>query len=90
MWKIEYTKRFLKELVKLPKEIQTKAAEIVFNELPSSNPFELGYVERLTGYPDKYKIRFGDYRIGVTIDKGSQVVVCQRIAHRKDIYKIFP
>ncbi|CAG0944008.1 hypothetical protein BROC_02490 [Candidatus Brocadiaceae bacterium] len=90
MWKIEYTKRFLKELVKLPKGIQTKAEEIVFNELPSSNPFELGYVERLTGYPDKYKIRFGDYKIGVTIDKDNQVVVCQRIAHRKDIYKIFP
>lgn len=37
MWKIEYTKRFLKELVKLPKEKQTKAEEIIFNELPSSN-----------------------------------------------------
>ena len=72
MWKIEYTKRFLKELVKLPKEIQAKAEEIVFNELPSSNPFELGYVERMTGYPDKYKIRFGDYRIGVIIDNESK------------------
>ena len=87
MWKIEYTKRFLKELVKLPKGIQTKAEEIVFNELPSSNRFELGYLERLTGYPDKYKSRFGDC---ITIDKDNQVVVCQRIAHRKDIYKIFP
>ncbi len=72
MWKIEYTKRFLKELVKLPKEIQAKAEEIVFNELPSYNPFELGYVERMTGYPDKYKIRFGDYRIGVIIDNESK------------------
>ena len=90
MWKIEYTKRFLKELVKLPKEIQSKAEKIVFNELPSYNHFELGYVERMTGYPDKYKICFGDYRIGVTIDKDNQVVICQRVAHRKDIYKIFP
>lgn len=90
MWKVEYTKRFLKELAKLPKEIQTKAEEIVFNELPSSNPFELGYVERMTGYPDKYKIRLGNYRIGITINKDEQVVVCQRVAHRKDIYKIFP
>ena len=30
----------------------------------------------MTGYPDKYKIRFGDYRIGITIDKDNQVVVC--------------
>ncbi len=90
MWKVEYTKRFLKELVKLSKEIQTKAEEIVFNELPSSNPFERGYVERMTGYPDKYKIRVGNYRIGITIDKDKQVIACQRIAHRKDIYKVFP
>ncbi len=90
MWKVEYTKRFLKELVNLPKEIQTKVEEMVFKELPSSNPFELGYVERMTGYPDKYKIRLGNYRIGITIDKDNQVIVCQRVSHRKDIYKIFP
>ena len=65
MWKVEYTKRFLKELSLLPKKIQVKAERIVFNELPSSNPFELGYIERMTGYPDKYKIRLGDYRIGI-------------------------
>ncbi len=90
MWKVEYTKRFLKELSKLPKEIQTKAEEIVFSESLASNPFELGYIERMTGYPDKYKIRLGNYRIGITIDKDSQIIVCQRIAHRKDIYRLFP
>lgn len=90
MWKVEYTKRFLKELSKLPKEIQTKAEEIVFSGSLTSNPFELGYIERMTGYPDKYKIRLGNYRIGITIDKDNQIIVCQRIAHRKDIYRIFP
>ncbi|HHT9105984.1 MAG TPA: type II toxin-antitoxin system RelE family toxin [Candidatus Wujingus californicus] len=90
MWKVEYTKRFLKELSMLPKKIQVKAERIVFNELPSSNPFELGYIERMTGYPDKYKIRLGDYRIGITLDKDNQIIVCQRTAHRKDIYRIFP
>ncbi len=90
MWKVEYTKRFLKELSMLPKKIQVKAERIVFNELPSSNPFELGYIERMTGYQDKYKIRLGDYRIGITLDKDNQIIVCQRAAHRKDIYRIFP
>jgi mRNA-degrading endonuclease RelE of RelBE toxin-antitoxin system len=33
MWKIEYTKRFLKELSKLPKEIQIQAEKIVFVNL---------------------------------------------------------
>jgi mRNA interferase RelE/StbE len=90
MWKVEYTRRFLKELSSLPKEIRARAEEIVFNEIPSRNPFDLGYVERMKGYPDKYKIRLGNYRIGVTIDKGNNMIILQRVANRKDIYKTFP
>jgi mRNA interferase RelE/StbE len=88
MWKVEYTKRFLKELSELPKEIQAQSEDIVFREMLTTNPFSLGYLERMTGYPDKYKIRIGSYRIGVTIDKQKDLIICQRIAHRKDIYRI--
>jgi len=90
MWKIEYTKRFLKELSALPKEIQAQAEDIVFEKLLTTNPFPLGYLERMRGYPNKYKIRLGNYRIGITIDKKNNMIICQRIAHRKDIYRIFP
>jgi mRNA interferase RelE/StbE len=90
MWKVEYTKRFIKELSNLPNETQGQTEKIVFEELLSSNPFDLGYLEQMTGYPDKYKIRIGKYRIGITIDKSKKLLICQRIAHRKDIYKIFP
>jgi mRNA-degrading endonuclease RelE of RelBE toxin-antitoxin system len=48
MWKVEYTKRFLKELSKLPKDIQVQAEKIVFDELLKINPFELGYLERMS------------------------------------------
>jgi mRNA interferase RelE/StbE len=90
MWKVEYTKRFLKELSDLPKEVQAQAEGIVFQELLTANPFSLGYLEHMRGYPDKYKIRIGDYRIGITIDKRNDLIICQRIAHRKDIYRTFP
>jgi len=90
MWKVEYTKRFLKELSRLPREIQIQVEKIVFEELLKDNPFELGYLERMKGYQDKYKIRIGNYRIGLTIDKTNKLLICQRIAHRKDIYRIFP
>jgi mRNA interferase RelE/StbE len=90
MWKVEYTKRFLKELSELPKEIRIQAEGIVFGELPTTNPFSLGYIERMIGYPNKYKIRIGNYRIGISIDKQEKLIICQRIAHRKDMYRIFP
>lgn len=69
MWNVEYTKRFLKELVELPKGIQNQAEGIVFEELLTADPFSRGYLERMKGYHDKYKVRVGDYRIGMTLDK---------------------
>lgn len=90
MWKVKYKKRFLKELSKLPEDIQAQAEKIVFEDLICENPFDLGYLEQMRGYPGKYKIRIGQYRIGVTLDKQKKAVVCSRIAHRKDIYRLFP
>jgi mRNA interferase RelE/StbE len=52
MWKIEYTKRFLKELADLPEDIQSRVEPILFQELESENPFELGYLKKLKGYAD--------------------------------------
>lgn len=90
MWKVEYTKRFLKELAALPAEIQNRVEPIVFQELESENPLELGYLQKLKGYSDKYKIRVGNYRIGITVEQETNTLICERIAHRKEIYKIFP
>jgi len=90
MWKIEYNKRFLKELTSLPKEVQPRVESIVFSELEADNPFELGYISKMKGYKDKYKVRVGDYRIGLTIDRTNRTIICQRVAHRREIYKIFP
>jgi mRNA interferase RelE/StbE len=74
----------------LSKDIQSRVETIVFSELQVENPFDLGYINKMKGYRDKYKIRVGDYRIGLTIDKANQTIICQRVAHRRKIYKIFP
>lgn len=90
MWQVEYTKTFLKDLADLPTAIQERVEPIVFQQLESEHPFNLGYLEKMKGYADKYKIRVGDYRIGITLVKETQTLICQRIAHRKDIYRVFP
>ena len=48
----------------------------------------LGIAEKMTGYEDFYKIRFGDYRIG--LNKTSTHIELIRVLHRKEIYKLFP
>lgn len=90
MWTVEYTKRFLKDLAALPSETQARIEPIVFEELECENPFGLGYLQKMKGYVDKYKIRVGDYRIGITIEKETQLLICERLAHRKEIYRFFP
>lgn len=90
MWRVEYQKRFLKELSALPNKVRKKIELFVFNEMPGKSPFDLGGVEKMSGYPDKYKVRFGEFRVGLTIDSKNSIVRFERVANRKDIYKIFP
>ena len=51
------------------------ARNIVFQELPSFDPFQARYTKRMKGYGGKYKIRIGDYRIGITVDKKDKLIV---------------
>jgi mRNA interferase RelE/StbE len=45
-------------------------------------------VKKMKGYSGYFRIRIGDYRLGVYIEKND--IFIQRFAHRKNIYDIFP
>jgi len=45
-------------------------------------------IKKLKGEGDYYRIRVGDYRIGMKVNDG--VVSFVRILHRKEIYRYFP
>lgn len=45
-------------------------------------------VKKMQGYATFYRIRLGDYRIGLEVVDGEVIFV--RILHRKDIYRYFP
>lgn len=45
-------------------------------------------LERLRGTEAFYRIRVGDYRIGLELREDTAILV--RILHRKDIYRYFP
>ena len=90
MWKVEYKKTFLKELSRLPSGIKKRIEKIAFEELICDNPFKLGYIEKLKGYENKFKIRVSDFRMGLTLDNANKIITLNRVANRKDIYKIFP
>jgi len=45
-------------------------------------------VKKLTGEESLYRIRIGDYRIGLELQESKITLI--RCLHRKDIYKYFP
>ena len=49
---------------------------------------ELPSLKKLSGGGDYYRIRVGDYRIGVALE--DETVAFVRCLHRKDIYRYFP
>jgi mRNA interferase RelE/StbE len=49
----------------------------------------LASIKKLSGYKLYYRYRLGDYRIGIEqISKNTIRVIV--IAHRKDVYDVFP
>ncbi len=45
-------------------------------------------LKKMQGYETFYRIRLGDYRIGIQILE--EQVVFVRFLHRKDVYRFFP
>jgi mRNA interferase RelE/StbE len=87
--KIEYRKKFLKELSQLPSSQRIAIEKFVFKELPElTNISESHKIESMRGYKNFYKVRFGDYRIGLRFI--GDLLMIERVLHRKEIYRYFP
>ena len=64
--KIVYSKKFLKELALIPSESRTHVEKFIFEILPQiKNVYESDKIESMKGYKDYFKIRFGNYRVGL-------------------------
>lgn len=90
MWTVRYTRTFLKELAGLPSEIRERVESLVFGDEIKHDHLLNGKVQKLVGYKDYYKIRIGNYRVGIWIDTMNHVIEFRRVLHRKEIYRKFP
>jgi len=84
----EIRKSFIKDSNKLPAITQRELAEVISQIEKSSQFSELKNCKKLKGFPNAYRIRLGQYRIGFFFE--NQIIELVRILARKDIYKYFP
>ena len=80
MYEIIISERAFKEIGKLEKSIQKR----IINALKRIRFRPEAYVTKLVGDPG-YRLRTGDYRIIIDIDKNKLLVL--KAGHRKNIYK---
>jgi len=87
---IEFDKSFEKSLEKIKnKSLYQKIEKAIIECENARNLAELSNIKKLTGYKYYYRLRIGEYRLGVEkiSDDTLRFII---IAHRKDIYKLFP
>ncbi|CCQ48969.1 MULTISPECIES: type II toxin-antitoxin system RelE family toxin [Crocosphaera] len=87
---VEYRQLFLKDLKKLKKQpIYKRIFELAFETIPLADNLEvLSNIKAMKGYSNRYRIRIGDYRIGIEV-QGHQVEM-MRVLHRREFYRYFP
>lgn len=82
-YKIEIKKSAVKEIKKLPandiKKILEKISSLVENPRPAG-------CLKLSG-EEKYRIRFGVYRVLYEIQDNLLLVIVVKVSHRKDVYR---
>jgi mRNA interferase RelE/StbE len=61
-----FKKQFLKDLARIPHEDRIKIENLVFSEMPAANSTKIfESISKMRGYEHYYKIRLGDFRIGL-------------------------
>jgi len=82
MYELKFDKQAIDFLNKLEEDIK----ERIWNKLQQCklNPFHfLEHLEEIEGF----KLRVGDYRVIVDVDKTNQILYILKIGHRKNIYE---
>ena len=82
MYEIIWSATAKKELGKLEKNIQIRISASI--ERIRIRPE--AYVTKLVG-DDSYRLRVGNYRVIMDLDKGRLLILVIKVGHRKEIYK---
>jgi mRNA interferase RelE/StbE len=84
-----YEKSFGRDLKKIKDKRLLKQVQKIIAQVESATSLQdLQNVKKLEGYQTYYRIRVGEYRIGIEVLEGQVIFVC--FLNRKDIYRYFP
>jgi len=86
---VEFRKTFKQDLKSLKDSKVLKRIQQVVEEAEGAKDLlEIRNIKVLQGYEGFYRIRVGDYRVGLFVENG--IVAFVRVLHRKEVYRYFP
>lgn len=87
--RVDFTKRFSRQLDNERNEtLRNKLRVVVGAVMDAVTIQDISGLKKLKGHTSAYRIRLGDYRIGLFIENGKALFAA--FEHRKDIYNRFP
>jgi len=69
-------------------DILTQVRDAIENVESAARFLDVHNLKKMSGSSGYYRIRIGDYRIGIAVD--GETVEFVRCLHRRDIYRYFP
>ncbi|MCP4605074.1 MAG: type II toxin-antitoxin system RelE/ParE family toxin [Proteobacteria bacterium] len=87
---VQYRKAFLRDLKKLKRQpVYDRIFKLAFTTLLEADRLrDVAGVKAMRGYPNRYRIRVGDYRVGIKVQGNS--IEIMRVLHRREFYRYFP
>jgi len=86
---VKIDKSFAKDVEKINSQsMNKKLFKVITGIQKASKISDISNLKKIHGTKNYYRIRIGDYRIGIIIIKEEVQMV--RLLHRKDVYKYFP
>jgi len=87
--KLEFRESFSKDIDNITERRIKLLCASVIEKIENANSLtSVPQIKKLKGYKTFYRIRVGEYRIG--IEYRDKTIVFWRVLLRKDIYKYFP
>ncbi len=88
--KTEFKKSFVKDIKRHSKDqkLLTRIQEIILEVEAAKDPTAINKLKKLKAEGSYYRIRCGNYRLGLVIDNDTITFV--RVLHRSEIYRYFP
>ena len=87
--KVEFKRSFVKDLERVrDRRLKERIRDTIGRVEEAESLQEIEDVKKLEGGERYYRIRIGDYRLGLVLEGDRAIFV--RFLHRKDVYRYFP